>query len=317
VAIIITGTGKRVAEAFNGARAPVLHVEYTTGGGGGGTNQPPQVNAGQDQSVTFTSPTTTVNLNGQVTDDGLPTGSTVTQSWSKVSGPGTVTFGTPNQTSTTATFDQAGTYVFRLTATDTQLQGSDDVQVVATAGGGTSVTLDRAVAQRSDDAEEWANGSVDLASSDLELTLDNTTTGNQTVGMRFANITVPAGATITNAYVQFETDEVSTTNPVSLMVQGQKAPNPGTFTTAAQDISSRVKTTAAVQWSPPAWPTIQVAGPDQRTPNLNGVLTEIIGQTGWAPGNAMVIIITGTGKRVAEAFDGTAPPILHIEYTTP
>jgi hypothetical protein len=30
MAIIIRGTGKRTAEAFNGTRAPVLHVEYTT-----------------------------------------------------------------------------------------------------------------------------------------------------------------------------------------------------------------------------------------------------------------------------------------------
>ena len=39
----------------------------------------------------------------------------------------------------------------------------------------------------------------------------------------------------------------------------------------------------------------------------------------WAPGNAIAIIIEGTGKRVAETFD-TDPgqaPLLHLTYLTP
>jgi hypothetical protein len=271
------------------------------------------VGAGPNQTVTFP---TTVSLSGTVTDDGLPNppGST-TKQWTKFSGPGAATFTTPNQTTTDVTFNQPGTYVLRLTADDSAQSASADVTITET-GTVTPSILDRAVATSSDDAEEWTDGSVHPASSDLELTLDTNTTGNQVVGMRFANITVPVGATITNAYVQFETDEVSTTNPVSLTVQGQKAPNPGTFTTAALNISSRARTTSAVPWSPPTWPTIQVAGPDQRTPNLKDVISEIIGQSGWASGNAMAIIITGTGKRTAESFNGTRAPVLHIEYTT-
>ena len=41
--------------------------------------------------------------------------------WSMTSGPGTVTFGNINAASTTATFSTAGTYVLRLTASDTVL----------------------------------------------------------------------------------------------------------------------------------------------------------------------------------------------------
>jgi len=29
-----------------------------------------------------------------------------------------------------------------------------------------------------------------------------------------------------------------------------------------------------------------------------------------------VVIITGTGKRTAEAFDGTFAPVLHVTYRT-
>ncbi|HXM51466.1 MAG TPA: PKD domain-containing protein [Pyrinomonadaceae bacterium] len=89
-------------------------------------NHAPTANAGADQQITLPN---TANLNGSVSDDGLPSGSTLISTWSKVSGPGTVTFGNPNVTVTTAAFSQAGTYVLRFTASDSQLSAIDDVQV--------------------------------------------------------------------------------------------------------------------------------------------------------------------------------------------
>jgi hypothetical protein len=50
--------------------------------------------------------------------------------WSKVSGPGGVVFGNASSAQTTATFSTYGTYVLRLSADDTELTSSDDVQVV-------------------------------------------------------------------------------------------------------------------------------------------------------------------------------------------
>ena len=67
---------------------------------------------------------------------------------------------------------------------------------------------------------------------------------------------------------------------------------------------------------PEPWPTTQVHGPDQRTPDLTPVLAEIVARPGWASGNAMVLIFTGSGTRTAEAFDGTFAPVLHVEYTS-
>ncbi|HKR11221.1 MAG TPA: PKD domain-containing protein [Pyrinomonadaceae bacterium] len=90
-------------------------------------NQPPVVNAGADQSITLPAAAT---LHGTVTDDGYPSGSSVSVSWSKISGPGTVAFSNATNVDTTASFSVAGTYVLRLTATDSQLTTSDDVQVI-------------------------------------------------------------------------------------------------------------------------------------------------------------------------------------------
>jgi hypothetical protein len=93
----------------------------------GKTNQKPSVNAGPNQSVTLGS---SANLNGTVSDDSLPNPpATLTTTWSKVSGPGTVTFGNASAVDTTASFSNTGTYVLRLTANDSALQAFDDVTI--------------------------------------------------------------------------------------------------------------------------------------------------------------------------------------------
>jgi YD repeat-containing protein len=89
-------------------------------------NQAPVVSAGPNQTITL--PTNAVTLGGTATDDGLPN-NTLTLSWTKVSGPGTVTFGSPNMASTSATFSTFGTYVLKLTANDSQLSSSSNVTV--------------------------------------------------------------------------------------------------------------------------------------------------------------------------------------------
>ena len=102
-------------------------------------NQPPTVNAGPDQTITLPSGAT---LNGTASDDGFPSG-TITTRWSKVSGPGTVAFGNASAKRTTATFSASGTYVLRLTASDSVLTATDDVSIVvnsATTSSGSSGT---------------------------------------------------------------------------------------------------------------------------------------------------------------------------------
>lgn len=93
-------------------------------------NQAPTVDAGPNQTATQTLPTTNVTLEGSATDDGLPNPpGALTISWSKVSGPGTVTFTSPSTATTSATFSTFGTYVLQLTANDSQLSSSSNVTV--------------------------------------------------------------------------------------------------------------------------------------------------------------------------------------------
>ena len=93
-------------------------------------NRAPVVNAGPDLTLTLPNSAT---LNGEVSDDDLPTGGTLTMTWAKVSGPGTVTFSSPNAALTTASFSAAGTYVLRLTASDSALSATDDSTITVSA----------------------------------------------------------------------------------------------------------------------------------------------------------------------------------------
>lgn len=273
-------------------------------------NAAPMVDAGQDQAITL--PAEAV-LSGSVVDDGLPSDN-LTQQWNAVTGPGQVSFSAATQLNTNATFSLAGTYTLRLTADDGELQGQDNLTVEVAAPPGGSQVLNSRIDAGTDDAEERSTQRVQLFSSDLELVFDGT---NQHVGLRFNNIAIPPQATIVRAYVQFKVDEPKSV-ATTVIVQGQAADNAATFQKKTSgDISGRPRTAAAVSWSPDPWLTVGAAGLDQQTPELASVVQEIIDRPDWSSGNSLVLIVTGSGERVAESYDGDegGAPLLHVEYT--
>ena len=182
------------------------------------------------------------------------------------------------------------------------------------------ITVESTVSQSSDDAEESQTGSVDLTSSDLELAVES---NPQTIGIRFQGISVPQGATITNAYVQFAADNVSRSiDPIDLTIQGELSPSAATFLAVTNNITvGRPLTSASVNWIPPVWVTNGDRLAAQQTPDLKAIIQEVVDQGGWGNGNPLVIIVTGSGRREAESWDGadghgdpTLAALLHIEY---
>ncbi|MDQ5844407.1 MAG: PKD domain-containing protein, partial [Acidobacteriota bacterium] len=89
-------------------------------------NHAPTANAGADQAIDLPN---AASLDGSVSDDGLPAGSTLTTTWQKLSGPGEVTFASPHTTVTTAAFSAPGLYTLQLTASDSELIGADEVEI--------------------------------------------------------------------------------------------------------------------------------------------------------------------------------------------
>jgi hypothetical protein len=266
-------------------------------------NQPPVVNAGPDQIIAFPA---SAALAGTVSDDGLPTG-TLTMTWRQSSGPGTVTFTNSAAAATTATFSDTGTYVLRLTATDSALQATDDLTVIVETAGTTTVVETR-IAASTDDADESSTGSVKLTSSSLGL-------GDKTAGLRFP-LAVPQGATIVRAYVQFRVQERDAA-AATLTIEGEANDNVLPYTTKSWNITTRPRTLTAVTWAVPTWPITGVAGLDQRTPDLSTILQEIIDRPGWAVGHTLGFIFSGPGSRRATTYDSSlaGAALLHVEYT--
>ncbi len=191
---------------------------------------------------------------------------------------------------------------------------SDTVNI--STGSGQQQVIESRVSASSDDAEQTSSsGSVSLTSSDLELGADGGKP--QTVGMRFANLNLPQGATIVEAYIQFTVDETDS-GATSVVIRGQAADNAATFTSSNSNLTTRPLTTASATWEPAPWTVLGQAGTDQRTPNLAPIIQEIASRPGWVSGNALVILIAGSGERTAESFEGAAAaaPLLHLVYQT-
>jgi hypothetical protein len=176
----------------------------------------------------------------------------------------------------------------------------------------TAKKVDYRVSQSSDDAEERvSDGNMYLTSSDLELISDGGTA--QLVGIRFQNLAIPQGATILSAVIEFETDETNS-GSTSVTVRGEDIDDAPTFTSADDNISDRTTTSASVAWNNiPSWSTVSER---HQTPDLTSIVQEIVDRAGWSSGNDMVFIITGSGERTAEAYDGEDEnaPILRIEF---
>ncbi|RYD65883.1 MAG: VWA domain-containing protein, partial [Verrucomicrobiaceae bacterium] len=92
------------------------------------SNQAPVVNAGEDAVVTL--PLAELQTQGSVQDDGLPSGSALVVSWTKISGPGQVNFDNPAALNTRVQFKESGEYILRLSADDGEFVIQDDVKVL-------------------------------------------------------------------------------------------------------------------------------------------------------------------------------------------
>ena len=180
------------------------------------------------------------------------------------------------------------------------------------------------IADGNDDAEEVIKttssqfGRMDLGSSDLELGRDGSYP--QAVGVRYI-LPVGHGATITDAYLQFSADEVSS-GPLTLEIYAEAADNAAAFTEDSANVTSRAKTTAQVEWSPPDWETQHAVADSQKTVDISPVIQEVVSRYGFVKGNAIVIVLTPTdvsdtvGYRESGAFEdgGDPPPSLHLTY---
>jgi len=138
---------------------------------------------------------------------------------------------------------------------------------------------------------------------------------DQKVGLRFQNVQIPQGATITSAYLEFTTDETDSQETI-VTIYGEDSDDAAPFNAwGFYDLSSRPLTDASVEWNIPAWTQV---GEQHQSPDIKSIVQEIVNRSGWSSGASMVFTIDGSGRRVAESYEGDADaaPVLHITYTT-
>jgi hypothetical protein len=216
----------------------------------------------------------------------------------------------------TPAVNQSGTATITLTVSDGTNTASDTFMLTVV-DAATPLTLTVPLAASADDAEESATGAVNLTSTDLELVNDDATSaGDQLVGLRFAGLAIPQGAIITSATIQFTADEAQS-ETTTLDITVEAADHAAAFSATAGNLSNRPITATRVVWQPSAWSVLGEAAASQRTPNLAGIVQEIVSRPGWASGNAIALFIEGAGQRTAEAFDksGGSPPSLSVTYS--
>lgn len=167
-----------------------------------------------------------------------------------------------------------------------------------------------AMLHQSDDAEETVStGAVTTTSTDLDFASDNTS------GVRFKNVYIPRGATITSARLTFVSNAISTGNAV-FAISADDSDDAPTYSAATNDITSRAQT-AAVAWNVTSnWSS----GTRYYTDDITSVVSTVVNRAGWCSGNAMAFTITRTsGTRSAYSYDAYSErsPKLVVTYTPP
>ncbi len=177
------------------------------------------------------------------------------------------------------------------------------------------ISYETQVSSANNDAEEGSDGGMYFDSSDLELVEDGSDV--QTVGIRFTDIMIPQGSTIKSAYLQFTVDETSSAT-TNVVIKADSSDNSAAFEDVSFNISSRLMTENSVSWDIAAWATEGEAGDDQKSPDVASVVQSIISLQDWEAGNALSFVLTGSGSRIAESYDGdaSAAPQLIVEFTS-
>jgi len=161
------------------------------------------------------------------------------------------------------------------------------------------------------DAEESATGAISLFDKDLDLGGDD---GTALVGLRFQDVMIPQGATITKAYLEFTAEETKTAL-TSLIVRAEISDNSVAFVTTEKTLLLRDKFATEASWKKLL---LWTSGNVEQSPDISQVIQKVVDRPLWKSGNALSLFITGEGDRDAHSYDSDPlrAPLLYIEYTS-
>ncbi|MDN4503876.1 PilC/PilY family type IV pilus protein [Alteromonadaceae bacterium BrNp21-10] len=144
------------------------------------------------------------------------------------------------------------------------------------------------VANSGDDGYESA-GSGNINNDRIKIAEGTVT---HTTGLRFEQLQIPRGAVITEAYVRLTSDDYNA-SAADISFYGELTGNGSQFTAAANNMSGRSKTVTRIDWNTDNdWPS---TNEQFNTPDISAILQEIVNRSDWCGGNALNLIIEGTG----------------------
>ncbi|NCP64500.1 MAG: pilus assembly protein PilY [Paraglaciecola sp.] len=150
------------------------------------------------------------------------------------------------------------------------------------------------ISEGSDDAYEISS----VVSTNNTVLKLSESTSTVIVGLRYQQLNIPRGATITNAYIRF-TSHGFNSGPTDMTITGELVGNASTFSATSNNLSSRPKTSNAVLWNTDNdWP---VSSETISSPNIASVVQEIVNQSSWCGGSDLNLFVTSTGQTTASA----------------
>jgi len=185
-----------------------------------------------------------------------------------------------------------------------------------------SASLERQVNSGSDDCLAIWNGSewsfhMMVVSNHPQAGFYSSEYQKMQSGMRFTNVTIPQGSTIDTAYLELYASVTDGGSAVVAEVRGEDTSNAATFT-GYTNFHGRPRTASATEWSMGSWSK----GTWQTSPNIRGVIQEIVNRSSWSSGNAIVIFwgspsAVDGGRRAATSYDvsPSKSPKLRVSYT--
>ena len=151
-----------------------------------------------------------------------------------------------------------------------------------------------------DDAIELASDST-IRLTDGLVGLPNSASGDQTAGFRFTDLPIPESSTILSAYLDFRVTEATSAGASSLTIAADLTANSPEFQQVNLNLSSRGATSTVTSTFPIADTADEERG---ATGDISAILTEVIDLDGWASGNDVSFLITGSGTPGVRTFDG-------------
>lgn len=162
--------------------------------------------------------------------------------------------------------------------------------------------------------ESLDDNSVD--GTGLTLSLGAASNGtSQAVGLRFAGVNIPRGATVLSAALVFTAQRTSS-GSAAFKIRSEGSSDAVEFDDTSSSVSSRNWNTPSVNWSPANWFNNSV----YESTELKTIVQSVVDRADWCGGSALAFELRGSGNRSAfskessDATDNNVEPRLRLTY---